>query len=109
MVEGLCNYLCRWAPDGASIFSVADGKRLAQTPPKEPSSWELNRARKIAKAAVDERVVQGMRLMPEYTPGRAMLWGSILAIWGTAILTATAARSLDIHDVSLLQQLHDIK
>lgn len=90
----------RWSSDGASIFSIADGKRLAQTPPKEPTNWELNRARKIAKAAVDERVVQGLRLMPEYTPARAMLWGSILAVWGTAILTASVARQLDIHDAS---------
>lgn len=94
--------VCRWSSDGASIFSIADGKRLAQTPPKEPTNWELNRARKIAKAAVDERVVQGLRLMPEYTPARAMLWGSILAVWGTAILTASVARQLDIHDVRSL-------
>lgn len=91
---------CRWTSDGASIFSIADGKRLAQTPAKQPTGWELTRAQKIAKASVDERVVQGLRLMPEYTPGRAMLWGSILAIWGTATITAAVARALDIHDVS---------
>lgn len=87
----------RWGSDGASIFSVQDGKRLAQTPPKLPTPWELNRARKIADASVDARVVSGIRLMPEYTPARAMLWGSILALWGTGALVATAARSLDIH------------
>lgn len=54
-------------------FSVQDGKRLAQTPVKQPSTWELNRARKIAQASVDKRVVSGIRLMPEYTPARAML------------------------------------
>ena len=41
-----------------------------------------------------------MRLMPEYTPARAMLWGGILALWGTAAVTASVARSLDIHTVS---------
>lgn len=98
--------MCRWSPDGASIFSIADGKRLAQTPPKEPTAWELNRARKIAKASVDERVVQGLRLMPEYTPARAMLWGSILAVWGTATITASIARYLDIHNVC--SSLHNL-
>lgn len=87
----------RWNADGASIFSVNDGKRLAQTPVREPTAWELNRARKISSAAVDKRVVSGIRLMPEYTPARAMLWGSILALWGTGALVATAARRLDIH------------
>jgi hypothetical protein len=54
--ETLCS---RWSADGASIFSVNDGKRLAQTPVREPSAWEASRARKIAQAAqVDKRVVQ---------------------------------------------------
>lgn len=36
-----------------------DGKRLAQTPVREPSAWEASRAHKIAQAAqVDKRVVQ---------------------------------------------------
>ena len=98
----------RWEADGASIFSVADGKKLAQTPPKLPSQWELNRQRKIAKAAVDSRVVSGIRLMPEYTPGRAMLWGTILAMWGTGALVATAARGLDIHKVSFIDLLLEL-
>lgn len=88
----------KWSADGASIFSVNDGKRLAQTPVREPSAWEASRARKIAQAAqVDKRVVQGIRLMPEYTPARAMLWGSIMAVWATGAITASVARSLDIH------------
>jgi hypothetical protein len=88
----------KWSADGASIFSVNDGKRLAQTPVREPSAWEASRAHKIAQAAqVDKRVVQGIRLMPEYTPGRAMLWGSIMAMWATGAVTASVARSLDIH------------
>lgn len=88
----------KWSADGASIFSVNDGKRLAQTPVREPSAWEASRARKIAQAAqIDKRVVQGIRLMPEYTPARAMLWGSIIALWATGAVTASVARSLDIH------------
>lgn len=98
---------CRWTADGASIFSVADGKKLAQTPPKLPTQWEINRQRKIAKAAVDSRVVSGMRLMPEYTPARAMLWGTIIALWGTGALVASTARGLDIHTVGLLRLTQD--
>lgn len=88
----------KWSADGASIFSVADGKKLAQTPPKLPTQWELNRQRKIAQAAVDSRVVSGIRLMPEYTPARAMLWGTIIALWGTGAIFTSAARGLDIHN-----------
>ena len=65
---------CSWGTEGASIFSIEDGKRLAQTPVKLPTPFELNRMRKVAEAAVDKRVVNGIRLMPEYTPARAMLW-----------------------------------
>lgn len=51
---------------------------------------------KIQKAALQTPTVAGYRVLPEMTPGRAMLWGSILAIWGTAALVSAAARSLDI-------------
>lgn len=37
------------------------------------------------------------RLLPKFTPGRAMMWGTILALWGTGALVATTARQLDIH------------
>lgn len=45
--------------------------------------------------------VRGMNLQvfPEYTPGRAMAWGGILAVWGTAAVVLSAARRLDIHSV----------
>lgn len=38
----------------------------------------------------------GYRLLPEFTPGRALMWGTILALWGTAGLVASTARGLDI-------------
>ena len=37
------------------------------------------------------------RLLPELTPGRAMMWGTILAMWGTCAAVALTARQLDIH------------
>ena len=86
--------------DDASIFSVADGKKLAQTPHKPPTFYERLRAEKQQRAALETPLVRGMRLLPEFTPGRAMLWGTILAVWGTAAVFASTARSLDIKTVS---------
>ena len=90
----------RWTVDDASIFSVADGKKLAQTPYKPPTFYERLRAEKQQRAALETPLVRGMRLLPEFTPGRAMLWGTILAVWGTAAVFASTARSLDIKTVS---------
>lgn len=44
--------------------------------------------------------MSGYRLLPQLSPGRAFLWGSILALWGTAGLAMSTARHLDIHSVS---------
>jgi hypothetical protein len=91
----------RWTHDGgahASIFSVADGKRLAAEPARHATAWEAARAARVARAAVETPVVAGMRLMPTYTPGRALLWGSVLAAWGTGALAASAARSFGIRE-----------
>lgn len=90
---------CRWTVDDASIFSVDDGKRLAQTPHKPLTFYERIRLEKQQKAAIETPLVKGIRLLPEFTPGRAMLWGSILAVWGTAALVASTAKSLDIKTV----------
>lgn len=86
----------RWTVDNTSIFSVADGKRLAQTPVRVPTAFEAARLRKIDKAAVESPLLQGYRLLPQFTPGRALLWGTILAVWGTAGLVVTSARHLGI-------------
>ena len=93
--------MCRWTVDNASIFSVDDGKRLAQTPHKPLTFYERIRLEKQQKAAVETPLVKGIRLLPEFTPGRAMLWGSILAVWGTAALVVSTAKSLDIKTVTL--------
>lgn len=86
----------RWTVSDASIFSVADGKRLAQTPVRVPTAFEAARMGKINKAALDTPLVSGYRLLPQFTPGRALLWGTILAMWGTGAVVVTAARRLDI-------------
>lgn len=96
----ICAAPRRWTVDDASIFSVADGKKLAQTPHNPPTFYERLRAEKLQRAALETPLVRGMRLLPEFTPGRAMLWGTILAVWGTAAVFASTARSLDIKTVS---------
>lgn len=93
------NLLLRWTVGDASIFSVDDGKRLAQTPHKPPTFYERIRLEKQQKAAIQTPLVKGYRLLPEFTPGRAMLWGTILAVWGTAAVVASTAKSLDIKTV----------
>ena len=92
---------CRWTVGDASIFSVDDGKRLAQTPHKPLTFYERVRLEKQHKASIETPLVQGYRLLPEFTPGRAMFWGTILAVWGTAAVVMSTAKSLDIHTVSL--------
>lgn len=86
----------RWTVGDASIFSVDDGKRLAQTPHKPLTFYERIRLEKQQKAAIETPLVKGIRLLPEFTPGRAMLWGSILAVWGTAAIVMSTANSLKI-------------
>lgn len=90
----------RWVVDDVSIFSVADGKRLASTPPSGATYYENLRMNKIQRAALETPTVAGYRLLPEFTPGRAMMWGTILAMWGTGALVATAMKTLDIHGVA---------
>ncbi|KAL6776329.1 hypothetical protein ACKKBG_A20695 [Auxenochlorella protothecoides x Auxenochlorella symbiontica] len=86
----------RWSSDNTSIFSVADGKRMAATPPKPLNNYEVIRHAKIQRAALESPQVAGLRLLPEFTPGRAFFWGSVLALWGTLALAVGAARHLEI-------------
>lgn len=86
----------RWTADNVSIFSVSDGKKLASTPPPTTTHYENLRMAKIQRAALETPTLAGYRLLPELTPGRAMMWGTILAMWGTGALVATTMRWLDI-------------
>ncbi len=67
-----CEFWCphRWSSDGTSIFSVAEGRALASTPHKEPTHFERIRAERLSRAQLETPLVRGLRLMPEYTPGR---------------------------------------
>lgn len=86
----------RWSSDNTSIFSVAEGKRLAATPAKPLNHYEAIRQTKIALAQLETPQLAGLRLLPKFTPGRAFFWGSVLAAWGTTAIVLTTARHLDI-------------
>ena len=87
----------RWTSDGVSIFSVADGKQLASTPAKPLNHYENIRMTKIQKAALQTpTVLGGYRVLPELTPGRALLWGTVLAVYGTSALVMSTASYLEI-------------
>ena len=86
----------RWSAEDVSIFSVADGKRMASTPPKAITTYESIRMAKITKASFETPTMAGYRLLPEFTPGRAMLWGTVIAMWATGAVVASAMRNLDI-------------
>lgn len=90
----------RWTSDGVSIFSVADGKKLAETAPKPLNHYENIRMMKIQKAAMQTpTVLGGYRLLPEMTPGRALMWGTIVAVWGTGALVMSTAKYLGIEQL----------
>lgn len=91
----------RWMSEDVSIFSVADGKRMANTQPKALNHYDSIRMSKIRKAALETpTVLGGLRVLPEMTPGRALMWGSILAVWGTGALMLSGAKYLDIKETS---------
>ena len=108
VTQSLLNCCCRWTVGDASIFSVDDGKRLAQTPHKPLTFYERVRLEKQAKASLETPLVQGYRLLPEFTPGRAMFWGSIIAVWGTAALVMTTALDIKTVSTASLQKSKDV-
>lgn len=56
-----------------------------------------------ANARTDiDGVFRVCRLLPQFTPGRALMWGSILALWGTGALVMSSSRALNIQRVSTL-------
>lgn len=93
--------------DDASVFSVADGKRLALSGPEEtmalrnPRSVKVEMARQIhiENHKVDQSTYKGMRLYPKLNPGRAFLWGSLLAVWGTGFAYLAAKKYFRIHSM----------
>jgi hypothetical protein len=88
----------RWSSDSVSIFDVAEGKAMAsaEAPAHFTSTYDQRRAARVAAAAMEAPTLAGLRVLPALTPGRAFLWGTILAVWGTAAAASTAAKRLEI-------------
>ncbi len=57
----------RWETSGGSIFSVADGRRLAQEPVRLPTAFEAARQRKIDRAVTETPLVRPLGL-PQRVP-----------------------------------------
>lgn len=51
----------RWTTEGGSIFSVADGRRLAQEPVRTPTPFERLRQSRVTKATLESPLVAGYR------------------------------------------------
>ena len=89
----------KWeAQPNASVFSIADGKRLALTPVvTKHTKSERARLATIEGASVDATIYKGYRMYPKFSAGRALAWGSVLAFWGSSMLVAGTAKALGIH------------
>jgi len=96
--------------DDASIFSVKDGKRLAVTNVEESTHLRttsgartarvaLARQMHVESAQVDATTYKGMRMYPKLNAGRAFMWGSVLALWGTSLLVLGSSKFLKIQTV----------
>jgi len=100
--------------EDASVFSVADGKRLALSgtdgssgddasamPLRNPKSIKVDMARqaRIESSQVVQETYKGYRVYPKLNPGRAFVWGSVLALWGTCFLLVSGKKLFNINSV----------
>jgi len=87
--------------EGASIFDIKKGADLASGGGSAEALESMPKYKQVKLPTPQVADVMGVkfRLLPEYTPGRALVWGSILALWGTSVVVMRAARSLDITSV----------
>jgi hypothetical protein len=56
-------------------------------------------ANRVARAQQAGVTLYGYKVFPDLTPGRAFMWGSILAVWAVGSVALASARALDIHSV----------
>lgn len=59
----------------------------------------LAHANRVARAQQAGVTLYGYKLFPDLTPGRAFMWGSILAAWTVGSVALASARALDIYSV----------
>lgn len=79
---------------GASIFSAGSALELMEGN-KSPL---LPPQRSLPK--LDMPIVQlgsmRVKLFPDFTPGRALMWGTLLAVWGTSAVAVRTAKAMGI-------------
>ena len=88
---------------GASIFHANKGTELI-TQTELPKVWQGNmRAKRAMEAGMQGEVVtlmgKPLRLFPNMTASRALLWGTVIASWFVGATAATAAKSLGVRSV----------
>ena len=94
--------VCRWSlTDGGaeSIFSVRKGMEMAQSAPEAGPKVDIASLRL-------ERLKSKTpfwSILPELTAGRAFLWGSALAVFGSAALAKLACYQLGIRTLDELR------
>lgn len=93
----------RWsAPASAETLSIFDTKGAVATlsspvPPEAMTAGMRALADRVARAQQQQATVAGFRLFPDLTPGRAFMWGTIVAVWGVSLATLASARALGIY------------
>ena len=60
---------------------------------------QLAHAARIARAQQMAVTVAGFKVFPDLTPGRAFMWGSILAVYAVGVASFTVARSVGVTSV----------
>jgi hypothetical protein len=82
--------------EGTSLFDVKAAYKLI-----DGTDATLPRQRAVAPAP--ETVItlgnKLFRVFPDFTPGRALVWGTLLAVWGTSAVVVRTARRLEIQSI----------
>lgn len=80
--------------EGASLFSLSDGYRLAEGNGVQVKQRTLPTASELVQIGG-----KSYKLLPDYTPGRALFWGSALALWASCAGTMHVAKRMGINTV----------
>jgi len=87
--------------NGVSVFDAGAAYETLKNGP-EPDGRRMTpaaiaHANRIQRHAQNNATLVGFKLLPDLTPGRAFVWGSILAAWTVGSACAYTCRSLDIN------------
>lgn len=103
----------RWtrsgAEEGLSIFDIKGAMKAAQEGPDEAAKKRMHpaaiaHAERVARAQQMGVSVWGYKVFPDLTPGRAFMWGTILAVYAVGMSALVTARALDIHSVDDIKE-----